>query len=76
MPLMTGIECARKIRELQRLGKISYQTKLLLVTGDTLNEVIQQNRHFKDDIPTLFDAILFKPLEKRELYDILDKYNL
>ena len=73
---MTGMECARKIRELQRLGKISYQTKLLLVTGDTLNEGSQQTRHIKEDIPTLFDAVLYKPLEKRELYDVLDKYNL
>lgn len=76
MPVMTGMECARKIRELQRVGKISFETKLLLVTGDTLNEVSQQNRHFKEDVPALFDAVLYKPLEKRELYDLLDKYNL
>jgi len=68
MPVLTGIPTAKRIRALQKEGKISPDLKLVLFSGDdftnmNLSEMepdIKQPKH----VTTLFDYILAKPVTK------------
>ena len=60
MPVMDGVEAARKIREMTGLSKIP---KTLLISSYTQNEILS---HLEDN---LFDGILAKPFQQSELFN-------
>jgi CheY-like chemotaxis protein len=37
MPFMTGMDCARKLREMQEVGILSPSVKIIMISGDDFN---------------------------------------
>ncbi len=60
MPLMDGVEAARKIRN---MAGLSHMPKILLISSYTQNEIL---KHLEDN---LFDGILAKPFQQSELFN-------
>lgn len=74
MPVLTGIEAARKIREMQATGAIAKETKLVLFSGDDM-----VNNHHQAELDKgsgLFDHILPKPVQRSEFEHFINKFAL
>lgn len=61
MPVMNGLECARRIRELEKTGKITKKVPLIAVTANVREEQMEQA------IAAGFDTVLQKPFIVAEL---------
>jgi CheY-like chemotaxis protein len=70
MPHLTGIECARALREMQNRGEIPASTKIMMISGDYFND------DRREDLMNLFDEILSKPLKSDLFFSVLDKLGL
>ena len=68
MPIMTGTQLAKNIRELQNMNEIDSNTKIVLLSGDY--------KPFKNNEAYLFDDILVKPLKMQDLKKIINKNEL
>ncbi|TNV84151.1 hypothetical protein FGO68_gene1358 [Halteria grandinella] len=66
MPLMSGIEVVKAVRNMQHRNLISPKLKLLLLTGDDMGGRL--------DSKELFDQILTKPINSSLLQKILQRY--
>ncbi|CDW71598.1 multi-sensor hybrid histidine kinase [Stylonychia lemnae] len=64
MPILSGIEVARKIREQLRILNVSQQIKIFLISGDNINpeDLSQKN---------LFDQIVTKPVSLSTIKNLL-----
>ena len=70
MPLLNGIETATKLRQMQQLGEISLDIKLVMFSGnDLFNYTDYDRRH-------LFDHYMSKPLDKKQLMKICKQLKL
>ena len=70
MPLLNGIETATKLRQMQQLGEISLDIKLVMFSGNDLF-------HYTDyDRRNLFDHFMSKPLDKKQLMKICKQLKL
>ncbi|TNV85571.1 hypothetical protein FGO68_gene10683 [Halteria grandinella] len=63
MPIMDGVQAAKRIRQLQTAGEIPNTTQLVLVTGDSIANDSYLRR--------LFDKILCKPVNSEDIKKIL-----
>ncbi|TNV84137.1 hypothetical protein FGO68_gene10065 [Halteria grandinella] len=66
MPLMSGIEVAKAVRNMQHRNLISPKLKLLLLTGEDLGGRLIHKE--------LFDQVLAKPINSTLLQKIIQKY--
>eukprot|EP00347_Sterkiella_histriomuscorum_P017889 403347588 len=66
MPIMTGIQFAKQIREEQNKEKVCKSLKMVLLSGDY--------KPLKENENHIFDDVLMKPLKLQELKDIINKY--
>ena len=62
MPQMTGMECARALRELQEQGELNANCKIVLISGDDFN------RRQSHELQYLFDETMSKPIQKNDFH--------
>jgi YesN/AraC family two-component response regulator len=70
MPLFNGIETATKLREMQQLGEISLDIKLVMFSGNDLFHYTDYDRRH------LFNHYMSKPLDKKHLMKICKQLKL
>ena len=68
MPHMVGVELAKHIRDLQALGEVESNLKLVLISGDSIF-----SNAFKERL-ALFDDVLQKPFTIDQLKRLMLKH--
>jgi CheY-like chemotaxis protein len=67
MPIMDGLKCTRRIRELQEKGDIIGHVPIIAVSANARREQIEQARQAG------MDSTVSKPFRIPELLDVIDE---
>jgi CheY-like chemotaxis protein len=68
MPIMSGQECGRHLKQMQTEGKL--QSKLVMISGDTFTR-----KQYKE-LKHIFAEVMSKPISKKDFWEMLDKMGI